>query len=281
MVASAFSEAPLDREAFAHVAALAYARAGLVVREEKAVMVSGRLARRARALGLPDLASYARRLRGPEAEAEIPFLINALTTNHTAFFRERHHLEHLAQEVLPRLATAARGGAGWVRLWSAACSTGEEPYSMAAAARRALGPGPLPGLKILATDIDTEVLAAAHAARYPADGLAEVPAEWRSLLAPGQGRGEEMFAIPEELKELVAFRHLNLIGPWPMRPGYAAIFCRNVFIYFDAATKAQIVDRFAELLSPGGYLYLGHTEFLTTPHPVLESVGKTIYRRRP
>jgi chemotaxis protein methyltransferase CheR len=90
-----------------------------------------------------------------------------------------------------------------------------------------------------------------------------------------------MFAIPEELKELVAFRLLNLIGPWPMRPGYAAIFCRNVFIYFDAATKAQIVDRFAELLSPGGYLYLGHTEFLTTPHPVLESVGKTIYRRRP
>lgn len=274
-------ETPLGREDFAHVAALAHARAGLVVREEKAVLVSGRLARRARALGLPDLAAYCRRLRGPEAEAEIPFLINALTTNHTAFMRERHHLEHLCAEVMPRLAGAARTPGGWVRLWSAACSTGEEPYSMAAAARKALGAGPLPGLRILATDIDTDVIETARRGRYPAEALGEVPGEWRSLLAPSLRRGEETFEIPAELKALVGFRHLNLIGPWPMRPGYAAIFCRNVFIYFDAATKAALVDRFAELLRPGGYLYLGHTEFLTAQHPLLEAVGKTIYRRRP
>lgn len=280
-MSSELAEPSLSREDFAHVAALAHARAGLVVREEKAVMVSGRLARRARALGLPDLAAYCRLLRGPEAETEIPHFINALTTNHTAFFRERHHLEHLWSEVMPKVASAARDPRGWVRLWSAACSTGEEPYSMAAAVRRALGTGPLPGLRILATDVDTEVLTTARRARYAVDALDEVPGEWRKLLAPAVGRSDATFEIPAELTELVAFRHLNLIDPWPMRAGYEAIFCRNVFIYFDAATKARIVDRFAELLRPGGYLYLGHTEFLTTRHPLLESVGRTIYRRRP
>jgi chemotaxis protein methyltransferase CheR len=274
-------ESPLSREDFARVAALAHQHAGLVVREEKTVMVGGRLARRARALGLPDLAAYCRLLRGPEAEAEIPFLINALTTNHTSFFRERPHFEHLRAEVIPAIASAARDRQGWVRFWSAACSTGEEPYSLAAVVRAALGAGPLPGLRILATDIDTDVLAAARRARYDASGLGDLPAEWRNLVAPGHPCSRGTFKIPDDVAELVAFRHLNLIGPWPMRPGYDVIFCRNVFIYFDAATKTRIVDRFADLLRPNGYLYLGHTEFLTGQHPTLESVGRTIYRRRP
>jgi chemotaxis protein methyltransferase CheR len=182
---------------------------------------------------------------------------------------------------VPAIARAARDRGGWVRFWSAACSTGEEPYSLAAVVRAALGPGPLPGLRILATDIDTDVLATARQARYDADSVSELPAGWRSLVAPGLQRGGGTFAIPAEVAELVAFRHLNLIGPWPMRPGYDVILCRNVFIYFDAATKARIVDRFADLLRPSGYLYLGHTEFLTGQHPLLESVGRTIYRRRP
>lgn len=269
----------LSRESLRQVKALAYERAGLVLREEKALMIAGRLSRRVHALGLADFEAYFHLLSGAGGEDEIPHLINALTTNHTFFFRERHHFEHLRLQVLPGLAADARRPKGGVRLWSAGCSSGEEAYSLAAILRAELGTGPLPGLRVLATDIDTEVLATARQGRYPAETASGLPGEWRRLLGVGRMLEEDSFLLPEALKELVTFRHLNLIGPWPMRQGYDVIFCRNVFIYFDDRTKAQLVDRFAELLKPGGHLYLGHTEFLTSPHRLLVPVGRTVYRR--
>ena len=277
--AATTSATALTSEDFKHVASLAYRHAGLVVREEKAVMVGGRLARRATALGLADLGAYCRLLRSGEAEDELPFLINALTTNHTSFFRERHHFDHLAATVLPTLAERAQRTDGVVRFWSAACSTGEEPYSIAAVIRATLGRGALPGLRVLATDIDTEVLAIAGRARYATQGFDGAPAAWVDALS-GKSKVADGFNVVPDTKALVAFRHLNLIGPWPMKQGYDVIFCRNVFIYFDNPTKAKLVDRYAELLRPGGYLYLGHTEFLTGPHALLAPVGRTIYRRK-
>ena len=277
--APTITTALLTRDDFKHVASLAYAHAGLIVREEKSVMVSGRLSRRAAALGLDDVSAYCRLLRGPGIERELPFLINALTTNHTSFFRERHHFDHLQESVLPSLADRVRQRDGWVRVWSAACSTGEEPYSIAAVFRAAYGRSPLPGLKILATDIDTDVLASAERARYAAQSFDDAPQAWVQALTGGASAGEG-FKVAADTTGLVSFRHLNLIGPWPMKRGYDIIFCRNVFIYFDGPTKTRLVDRFAELLKPGGHLYLGHTEFISGPHPLLTVVGRTIYRRR-
>lgn len=266
---------------FRQIAAMAYARAGLKVRDEKLVLVSGRLARRANKLGLPDLSAYCELLKGPDGEAEVPFFINALTTNHTAFFREAQHFDHLRQVVLPSLAGAVRERQGWVRFWCAASSTGEEPYTIAAVVRSAFGEAPLPGFRLLATDIDTDVLAKAERATYPRELAQQVPPAWRkALFAPDRGEGEEVTVAPA-IAALVTFRRLNLIEPWPMRAGYAVIFCRNVFIYFDAPTKAKLVERFVGILKPGGFLYLGQSEFLTSPHPKLRPVGRSIYERLP
>lgn len=275
------SDTSLSREDMGFVAKLVYEHAGIVIREHKEAMARGRLARRVKVLGLGSIAEYCAYLRTPAAADEIPELINAVTTNHTAFFRERHHFDHLRKDVLPRLMQERAGRRGRIRIWSAACSSGEEPYSIAAIARDVIGHRSDLDFKILATDIDTDILDRAAAGQYPAEQFERLPPDLRPLLKlEGQtGRGE--VRIAEDLKRLIAFRRLNLIEAWPMKGPFDVIFCRNVFIYFDTPTKAAILDRYVALLQPGGFLYLGHSESLPQPHPQLRLIGRTIYERTP
>jgi chemotaxis protein methyltransferase CheR len=275
------SDTTLSRDDMALVAKLVYEHAGIVIREHKEAMARGRLARRVKVLGLGSIAEYCAYLRTSAATDEIPELINAVTTNHTAFFRERHHFDHLRKDVLPRLIQERAGRRGRIRIWSAACSSGEEPYSAAAISRDVIGHRSDLDFKILATDIDTDILDRAAAGQYPADQFDRLPADLRPLLRlEGQStRGEARIA--DDLKRLIAFKRLNLIERWPMKGPFDVIFCRNVFIYFDTPTKAAILDRYVALLQPGGFLYLGHSESLPQPHPQLRLIGRTIYERTP
>jgi chemotaxis protein methyltransferase CheR len=242
-------------------------------------MTRGRLARRVKALGMNSVAEYCAFLKTPQAAGELPELINAVTTNHTAFFRERHHFDHLRREVMPRLLQERAGRRGRIRIWSSACSSGEEAYSIAASCREVMGPRSDLDFRILATDIDTDILARAEAGIYPAELFERLPADVKPLLrlegAPVRGE----VRIADELRRLIAFKRLNLIEKWPMSGPFDVIFCRNVFIYFDTQTKASILDRFVTLLSPGSFLYLGHSESLPQPHPHLRLIGRTIYER--
>lgn len=269
----------LTREDMKFIAALVYEQAGIVIREHKEAMTRGRLARRVKALGLSSVAEYCAFLKTPQAASELPELINAVTTNHTAFFRERHHFDHLRRQVMPRLVQERAGRRGRIRIWSSACSSGEEAYSIAATCREAIGPRSDLDFRILATDIDTDILARAEAGIYPADLFERLPADVKPSmrLEAGSTRGDAR--ISEELRRMVAFKRLNLIETWPMKGPFDVIFCRNVFIYFDTQTKASILDRFVALLSPGGFLYLGHSESLPQPHPNLRLIGRTIYER--
>ncbi|MGX5734622.1 CheR family methyltransferase [Bosea thiooxidans] len=276
---AAFADGSLTREDMNFIARLVYEQAGIVIREHKEAMTRGRLARRVKALGLNSVSEYCAFLKTPQAASEMPELINAVTTNHTAFFRERHHFDHLGREVMPRLVQERAGRRGRIRIWSSACSSGEEAYSIAATCRDAMGSRSDLDFRILATDIDTDILAKAEAGIYPAEQFERLPADARTMLKLEGGAGRAETRIAEDLRRLISFKRLNLIERWPMSGPFDVIFCRNVFIYFDTQTKASILDRFVALLSPGGFLYLGHSESLPQPHPQLRLIGRTIYER--
>jgi chemotaxis protein methyltransferase CheR len=268
----------LSTRDFELIASIAKEQAGIIIRAHKSAMIRGRLMRRLRVLQLRTVAEYCELLRGPQADSELPQLLNVLTTNHTAFFRERHHFDHLKSEALPETIERAQRGAGRIRIWCAASSTGEEPYSLAGtvfsvAQSRGLD------TKILATDIDTDVLNRAEKAEYPREVVDRSPADLRPLLQV-EPAGGDLVRVGAPLRKLLSFKQLNLVTPWPMKGPFDAIFCRNVMIYFDAPTKKSIVDRSVDMLRPGGWLYLGHSESLSPPHPAFDLIGRTIYRRR-
>ncbi len=273
------ADVTLTRDDMKFIATLVYEQAGIVIREHKEAMTRGRLARRVKVLGMGSVAEYCAFLKTPQAAGELPELINAVTTNHTAFFRERHHFDHLRKDVMPRLMQERSGRRGRIRIWSSACSSGEEAYSIAASCRDVIGSRSDFDFRILATDIDTDILTRAEAGTYPSELFERLPTDVKPLLKleAGPGRGEARIA--EDLRRMISFKRLNLIEKWPMGGPFDVIFCRNVFIYFDTQTKASILDRFVTLLAPGGFLYLGHSESLPQPHPKLRLIGRTIYER--
>ena len=253
--------------------------AGIVLGPNKRQLVQGRLARRLRELGLPTYEAYCEHIRnsGPE---ELVGLINALTTNVTAFFRENHHFDALASYMIPealkRNQTARR-----LRIWSAGCSTGEEPYCIAMVLAESLPSSERWDAKILATDIDSDVIHFAQQGIYPLDRLTSVPqARLRRSFRKGVGENAGQALIQPDLARLITFRTLNLQRSWPMQGPFDIIFCRNVMIYFDQPTRERLVSRFAALLAPNGYLCLGHSESIHAGTAPFQLVGKTIYRKR-
>ncbi len=266
----------LDRD-FATIAALVRQRAGIVLGERKRDLVYGRLTRRLRMLRCTSFADYCRLLEGPEGEDERRVMLNAITTNLTHFFREPHHFDHLANEALPAIMRSRGPGQRRVRIWSAGCSSGEEPYSIATSVREVLRDAAEWDVKILATDIDTEVLARAKAGRYDADRIAAIPPAIRHRYAhPAPDGGFEM---ADSLKSLIVFNQLNLLDAWPMRRPFDVIFCRNVVIYFDAPTQRALMKRFARILAPDGWLYVGHSEALFRVSAHFHHLGRTVYQR--
>lgn len=262
---------------FTAIARMLYDDAGIALTESKASLVYSRLAKRLRALGIESFHDYCRLVAGAEGVSERQNMLAALTTNVTRFFREPHHFEHLRSRVLPELAQRARAR-GRVRIWSAGCSTGQEPYSIALTVLEALPEAAALDLRILATDIDPNVVATGRAAVYSDEAVQPVPAALRDRwMVRVRDGGREAWGAGEEMRRLVAFRELNLMGNWPMKGRFDAIFCRNVVIYFDEPTQARMWSRFAPLLNPGGRLYVGHSERVTDMDR-FETDGLTTYR---
>jgi len=257
---------------FEHVCALIYQRAGISLSASKQDLVYGRLARRLRTLRAPSFAEYLELLEDPDA-AEWEHFTNALTTNLTAFFRERHHFDMLATYL------RQHAGRDTLRLWSAAASTGEEAYSMAITVADTLHRAN-DVVKILATDIDTHVIDKARRGVYPAeriDNLSE--AQRRHYFQRGSGVNEGSVRANERLRAMISFRRLNLLAAsWPMRHRFDVVFLRNVLIYFDKPTQAGLLDHLAEVIKPGGLLFIGHSESPQTDRAVFEPIGRTAYR---
>lgn len=243
---------------------------GISLSQSKRDLVYSRLARRLRHLDLTTFEDYRAFLEQDEHE-RVEF-INAITTNLTSFFREAHHFEYLEQTLLPEISRER-----CVRAWSAGCSTGEEPYSIAMAALGTLPPGF--GVKILATDLDTRVLETARGGVYPVERAAPVPERHRRWLRRGKGPQAGWCRVSPQLQSVVHFKRLNLIESWPMRGKFDFIFCRNVVIYFSKDVQRTLFDRYADALVPGGLLFLGHSESMYQLCERFQPLGKTIYRR--
>jgi chemotaxis protein methyltransferase CheR len=254
--------------------------AGISLADGKRELVYSRLSRRLRHLGLRRFDEYCHLLEtGGNDNAELGEFVNALTTNLTSFFRESHHFEFLAAELLPALIRERGTGNRRIRVWSAGCSTGEEPYTIAMVLRETL---PKVGwdVKILATDLDSNVLATAERGVYEASRVKDLPeARLRRWFQKGQGAQAGQVRVAQELRELITFRRLNLMDDWPMRGPFDIVFCRNVVIYFDKPTQRVLFERFADLLVDQGHLFVGHSESLFKVTERFVPLGKTIYQR--
>ena len=267
-------------EDFRRIAAMIHADAGIALTENKATLVYSRLAKRLRALGLESFRDYCALVQDAAGLDERQKMLAALTTNVTRFFREPHHFEHLSQKVLPPLLDTARRG-GKVRIWSAACSSGQEPYSIAMSILGLMPNAADFDIRILASDIDPNMVATGRNGVYSEDLVAGVSKEQlNKWMEPALGdRGEKAWRVGEEMQSLVSFRELNLIGNWPMKGKFDAIFCRNVVIYFEEATQSKIWSRFVPLMNREARLYIGHSERVTGPATnLLVGDGLTTYK---
>ncbi|PTW51415.1 CheR-type MCP methyltransferase [Rhodovulum kholense] len=242
-------------------------------------MIHSRLGKRIVALNLDDFTDYDKYLRA-NLETESDHFISALTTNVTNFYREKHHFEQLQSEVLPRLVERARSG-GRVRLWSAGCSSGPEPYSLSGSVILLCPEAPKLNVRILATDIDPFVLRRAEAAVYSDEEAKIPPGPWANQVFEKSGSAKAEFRVRADVRSLVSFRQLNINGPWPMSGLFDVIMCRNMAIYFDSQTQQTLWRRLAEQLVPGGMLFIGHSERVSGPATaMLEAAGVTAYRKR-
>jgi chemotaxis protein methyltransferase CheR len=284
-VTLAGAELAMSDEEFRLFQRLLRAHSGIALGPHKRYLVQARLARRLRALGLATYAAYHAYLTTSDAGGdELTQFVNAMTTNKTDFFREPHHFRYLTDVWAPVMRErAARTGERRVRLWSAGCSTGEEPYTLAMTVVDALGASGW-DLRILASDIDTEVLARAEAGVYTAAQLEPVPPSLRerSFTRVSETAGERRWQVRPELRELIAFRRINFNEAiWPIRTQFEVIFCRNALIYFDRPDQQRILGRLDDFLKPDGLLCLGHSESLHGLLGGVRHVGHTIYRKDP
>ena len=265
----------LTDEQFEFIRQFVHARSGIALSAGKRDLVYGRLRHRLHAHQMSGFDEYCALLkRRPETESRE--LINAITTNLTAFFREAHHFEFVRDKLMPAWLTSPHRPPR-IRLWSAGCATGEEPYSLAITVLDALGGRPA-DLDILATDIDTQVLADAATATYAAERIKPLRPAYRRWFQP-TGGGEKI-RVAKEITDLIRFRQLNLSKPWPSAGPFDLIFCRNVVIYFDKETQRNLFERLADALVPNGHLVIGHSETLFNMTDRFELIGRTIYRKR-
>lgn len=262
-----------DRD-LAAIVRLVYEKSGITLHAGKRALVTARLQKRLKAGGYGGFKEYVRRLQNDPTGDEVTAMIDAIATNHTAFYREPQHFDFLSNVVLPERRD------GWILGWSAACSTGEEPYTIAMTAIEKLGEEASRRVRILASDLSTKALARAVAGTYKADRVTDMPRhlvlkyfEKRGATPAGSVR------VVEPVRRLIEFRRLNLLQPPPPGPQLDFIFCRNVMIYFDHDVQQRVVNRLEERLAPGGYLFTSHSESLNSLRHGLTWIAPSIYRR--
>ncbi|MEI6413098.1 MAG: protein-glutamate O-methyltransferase [Pseudomonadota bacterium] len=271
-------EFPFTRDDFNYLRKVANERTGIVVTDEKYDMFYSRLSRRVRKLGLSSFREYCDLIRGESDGQETLELVNAITTNLTSFFRENHHFEFLSRTLVPELLSS-KGSEREIRIWSAGCSTGEEPYSIAMTLREVL-PAGWKG-SVLATDIDSNVLDKAASGVYALDRISNISDDrLRRWFQRGSGANDGMVKIKPEVRDLVRFERLNLMADWRVNGPLDMIFCRNVIIYFDKESKIRLIDRYADHIRNQGYLFIGHSESLFKISDRFELLHNTIYRKR-
>jgi chemotaxis protein methyltransferase CheR len=250
---------------------------GILVPDDKFDMFYSRLSKRIRLLGFNRFKQYCQYLQDHPDE-EFTEFINAVTTNLTSFFRENHHFEYLSKTVLPELLKSNQSQKK-IRVWSAGCSTGEEPYSLAMTLLENVPENW--DIKILATDLDTNVLAMAAEGIYPNDRVASISDErLQRWFQKGSGIQKNKVRIKSQLRQIIHFNQLNLMQDWPMNGFFDFIFCRNVLIYFDRSTKERLANRYGGLLREGGHLFIGHSESLHQLDTPFTLLGNTIYKKR-
>ncbi len=253
---------------------------GIHLPDTKVSLVYSRLAKRLRALKIETFAEYRSLITSASGSEELTNMVNALTTNVTRFFREEHHFQHLKTVTLPPLLEQAKNGRR-VRIWSAGCSNGSEPYSIAFCIMELLPDAASYDIKILASDIDDKILADARRAVYDSKFTAELPVELRNKYMRRLSRDSDEWQVSDEVKKLVSLRTLNLNGSWPVKGPFDIIFCRNVVIYFQEHTQQKIWTRFSNLLPSDGWLYIGHSERVSGP--ALDELGfdgATVYKKK-
>jgi chemotaxis protein methyltransferase CheR len=265
----------LKDDDFRFLASLIYDRTGIVVGENKRNLVYSRLARRIRALRLTSFSEYCSLLSSPDGEAELPETINAVTTNLTKFFREDHHFDHLRSQVVPTLFAPSQRRSR-IRVWSAGCSSGQEPFSIAMTLADSVPDLANWDLKILATDLDSNMIRRCASGEYAVREIETIPqAKRKKYLGPESGDGKVTF--DKSLRRLITFNELNLLHDWPMKGPFDVIFFRNVVIYFDLETQRKILDRMWSMLADDGHLYVGHSENLSRVTDRFALIGQTIY----
>jgi chemotaxis protein methyltransferase CheR len=266
---------------FEFIRGLVYERSRINLGPDKRELVSARLGKRLRATNLTSLGDYCQLLKSPGADEELANLIDVISTNHTFFFREGAHFDFLREHAVPEMAARAKAESwGRFNVWSAACSSGEEPYSIAMTLADCLPAWPW---RIAATDISHRILAKAKAGIYREETVSRLrPDLVRTHFQRGFGPQEGNYRVKSSLGERVSFHQLNLLeGEPPFGEAFQVIFCRNVMIYFDRPTQEELVARLTRRLVPGGYLFVGHAESLTNIRHTLRTVRPAIYQRPP
>lgn len=261
---------------FKYIRDLISERTGIVLAEHKVDMVYGRLSRRLRELNLDTFDGYLSSLENDEQE--LIHFVNALTTNLTAFFREAHHFEFLASNLIPNIIK--NKSEKRLRIWSAGCSSGEEPYTIAMTVRSLIPENSGWDVKILATDLDTNMVAKGSKGIYNEDrvtGLSEQ--NMKKWVKKGRGDTAGMVKMDDRLRDMITFKQLNLMNEWPMKGKFDFIFCRNVVIYFNKETQAVLFDRYADMLVDDGHLFIGHSESMYKICDRFKLLGQTIYKK--
>ena len=266
-------EFPMTAENFKQIKSIAYDSTGINLSDHKKEMVYSRLARRVRELGMNDFNQYCHLIENGESCEHSDF-INAITTNLTSFYREEHHFDFLEKTVVPELKLK-HAKDKQIRVWSAGCSTGEEPYTIAMTLSRQLNLS-IWDVKILASDLDSNVVDHARTGVYRKDRVDSLDS---TIIKKHFLKGNNEYKIKPTLQEYIVFKRLNLLEPWPMKGKFDVIFCRNVVIYFDKPTQRVLFDRYADMLQPNGYLFIGHSESLHGVTDRFEGKGRTIYQK--
>jgi chemotaxis protein methyltransferase CheR len=262
-------------ELFEEICSMVHQLAGIHLHDGKKELVKARLAKRIRQLQLRNLDEYVAYVRSDTSGRELVAMLDALSTNLTYFFREPKHFDFLREEIIPQLLEKQK-----IRIWSSGCSSGEEPYSIAMLLREIVPPSTSMDMRILATDLSTRVLAVACRGEYGEEGFRDTPSVLvHKYFEVVQTKPCRIYKALPGLRNLIRFARLNLMDNWPMKGPFDVIFCRNVMIYFDKPTQTKLVNRYYDLLAPGGVLLLGHSESLTGTDHRFEYVQPATYRK--